>query len=42
MIAACSNRVVTLHREAIGHLVLDAALNPGEWRELTPEEISGV
>ena len=42
MIAACSNRVVTLHREAIGHLVLDATLNPGEWRELTPEEISGV
>lgn len=42
MFAACSNRVVTLHREAIGHLVLDAALHPGQWRELTTAEIAGV
>jgi len=42
MFAACSNRVVTLHREAIGHLVLDAELQAGQWRELTAEEVSGV
>ena len=42
MFAACSNRVVTLHREAIGHLVLDAALQSGQWRELTAAEVAGV
>ena len=41
MFAACGNRVESLHRSAIGHIVLDAALQPGEWRELTAQEISG-
>lgn len=40
MFAACSNRVETLHRERIGGIVLDAALAPGQWRELTPDEIA--
>jgi 16S rRNA pseudouridine516 synthase len=41
MFAACSNRVETLHRTAIGHIALDGTLQPGEWRELTPQEING-
>ena len=32
--------VHALHREAIGGLALDAQLAPGQWRELTAEEIS--
>ncbi len=40
MFAACSNRVETLHRTAIGHIALDSTLQPGEWRDLTPQEIS--
>lgn len=39
MFAACSNRVESLHREAIGAIVLDALLQPGQWRELTDSEI---
>jgi 16S rRNA pseudouridine516 synthase len=42
MFAACGNRVETLHRESIGTLKLDAALQPGQWRELTSEEIANV
>ena len=30
--------VNALHREAIGGVALDAALAPGQWRELTAEE----
>jgi 16S rRNA pseudouridine516 synthase len=39
MFAACSNRVVTLHRERIGTIQLDPALAPGQWRELDHNEI---
>lgn len=39
MCAAVGNRVVALHREAIGPLELDAALEPGQWRPLTEEEV---
>ncbi|BAZ93140.1 pseudouridine synthase [Thiohalobacter thiocyanaticus] len=39
MCAAAGNRVVALHREAIGPLELDAALEPGQWRPLTDEEV---
>ena len=39
MCAAVGNRVVALHREAIGPLELDAGLAPGQWRALTPEEV---
>lgn len=41
MFAACSNRVETLHRIAIGQIVLDSSLQPGEWRELTAQEVAG-
>ena len=42
MFAACSNRVEALHRESIGNLSLDPALQPGQWRELTEAEITGL
>jgi 16S rRNA pseudouridine516 synthase len=40
MFHAVGNQVLSLHREAIGPLVLDPALAPGESRSLTREEIS--
>lgn len=42
MFAAVGNHVVALHREAVGGIVLDPDLGPGEWRELAPEEIATV
>lgn len=39
MCAAVGNRVVALHREAIGPLELDPGLAPGQWRPLTDEEV---
>ncbi len=36
------NRVLTLHRIAIGNLVLDPALAPGESRDLTPRELERI
>jgi 16S rRNA pseudouridine516 synthase len=39
MFAAVGNRVVGLHREEIGTLKL-ADLAPGEWRELTEDEVA--
>jgi 16S rRNA pseudouridine516 synthase len=38
LFAALGNRVLQLHRERIGGLVLDSTLAPGQWRVLTPEE----
>ncbi|OOE71532.1 16S rRNA pseudouridine(516) synthase RsuA [Salinivibrio kushneri] len=40
MFAAVGNKVDALHRESIGHLVLDEHLEPGEYRPLTDEEIA--
>ncbi len=40
MFASIGNKVVGLHRERIGALTLDDALAPGEYRELTAEEIA--
>ncbi len=40
MFTAVGNRVVTLHRERIGEVTLDADLLPGESRFLLPEEIA--
>ncbi|EOD77298.1 Ribosomal small subunit pseudouridine synthase A [Grimontia indica] len=40
MFAAVGNKVVGLHRESIGELILDEELEPGEYRELTEEEIA--
>ncbi|GAB3349163.1 16S rRNA pseudouridine(516) synthase RsuA [Chromohalobacter beijerinckii] len=42
MFAALGNEVVALHRERIGDIVLDSALAPGEWRELTEAEIASI
>lgn len=36
------NKVVRLHRERMGPLLLDAGLAPGQYRALTPEEIGLV
>jgi 16S rRNA pseudouridine516 synthase len=40
MVAAVGNRVDTLHREAVGGFTLPADLAEGEWRWLTPDEIT--
>lgn len=40
MFAAAGNNVVALHRERIGNIFLDAQLAPGEYRNLTDDEIS--
>ena len=42
MFAAIGNRVESLHRVQIGNILLDEMLEPGEWRELTPEEIDSI
>ncbi len=42
MFAALNNRVITLHREQVGGITLGENLAPGEWRELTAEEIASV
>ena len=42
MFAARGNRVLALHREAMGGLVLDEELRPGECRELTSEEVASL
>lgn len=42
MFAAVGNRVVRLHRERIGEIILDVKLAPGEYRALRDEEIASV
>lgn len=42
MFAAVGNRVDALHRERIGGIVLDALLQPGEYRPLSEEEIAAI
>jgi 16S rRNA pseudouridine516 synthase len=39
MVAAVSNRVEALHREAVGELTLPADLKPGEWRWLSAADL---
>ena len=39
MCSAAHLVVVSLKRVAVGRLALDTALAPGEWRDLTPEEL---
>ena len=39
MFASRGRRVTALRRLAVGSLWLDGALGPGQWRELTPEEV---
>ena len=42
MVAAVGNRVMALHRSAIGGLVLPADLAPGQWRWLRAEELAAL
>ncbi|MGX9460342.1 16S rRNA pseudouridine(516) synthase RsuA [Shewanella sp. A14] len=42
MFAAVGNKVVNLHREAVGSIELDSDLAPGEWRLLTDAEVASV
>lgn len=42
MLAAVDNRVIGLHREAIGAIELDKTLVPGQFRPLTTAEINSV
>ncbi|AOY89714.1 16S rRNA pseudouridine(516) synthase [Marinobacter salinus] len=39
MMAAVGNNVKALHRDRIGRITLDPALGPGDYRELTTDEI---
>ena len=39
MCSAAHLVVISLKRVAVGRLALDSALAPGEWRDLTPEEL---
>ena len=42
MFAAVGNRVVSLHRESMGEIILDSELKLGEFRALTAQEISSL
>lgn len=42
MFHAVGNRVLTLHRESMGAIVLDDDLQPGQYRPLTQDEIASV
>ncbi|MDX1802825.1 MAG: pseudouridine synthase [Alcanivorax sp.] len=42
MLAALGNKVVGLHREQIGDIVLDASLAPGQYRPLTDHEVASI
>ncbi|XAW88619.1 16S rRNA pseudouridine(516) synthase RsuA [Vibrio sp. CDRSL-10 TSBA] len=42
MFAALGNKVIGLHRERVGDIVLDDTLEPGEYRFLTEEEVASV
>ena len=42
MFAAVYNKVVGLHREQIGDIVLPDDLEPGQWRYLTADEVNSV
>ncbi|CAG8866717.1 Ribosomal small subunit pseudouridine synthase A [Pseudomonas fluorescens] len=37
-----NNKVIGLHRESMGPLVLDPALAPGAFRPLTPDEVASI
>jgi 16S rRNA pseudouridine516 synthase len=42
MVAAVGNHVTSLHRLRVGAVTLDGMLAPGEFRELTAEEVASV
>ena len=42
MLAANGHQVVRLHRSRIGQLSLPPDLAPGQWRWLTPDELTAA
>ncbi|MCL1078115.1 16S rRNA pseudouridine(516) synthase RsuA [Parashewanella spongiae] len=42
MFAATGNKVIGLHREAVGKIELDEDLETSEWRYLTDEEVNSI
>jgi 16S rRNA pseudouridine516 synthase len=40
MFAALGNKVLSLHRRQMGAIILDSSLAPGDYRDLTAEEVS--
>jgi len=42
MFGAVENRVLELHRESVGDIVLDPDLEPGDYRPLTEQEIHSI
>lgn len=42
MFAAVGNQVISLHRESMGGIALEASLAPGAWRALTAAEVASV
>ena len=42
MFHAVGNRVTSLHRESIGKIILDPALDPGNYRLLTEDEVATI
>ena len=42
MFSACGHEVLSLRRLSFGPLELDEALAPGDWRELSDEEIDAL
>lgn len=42
MVAAVGNRVEALHRSRIGGLVLPPDLEPGQWRWLSPDDLTAI
>lgn len=42
MFAALGNHVVSLHRSQVGAIVLDAELEPGDYRPLTDAEVASI
>lgn len=42
MLGAVNNRVISLHRERIGQILLDPTLAPGQYRPLSAEEVASV
>ncbi|QXO18593.1 MULTISPECIES: 16S rRNA pseudouridine(516) synthase RsuA [Vibrio] len=42
MFAALGNKVIGLHRERVGDIVLDDTLEPGEYRFLTEDEVASI
>lgn len=42
MLAAVGNHVEALHRQSIGEITLDSALESGAYRELTEQEIASI